>query len=807
MRFKCLSAVLIFSFLCLAGSPSLVLAGKKKREKIAQLEFRNISVGDALKILTEQSDLNIIASQKAAQIQITMYLKDITALDVIDAIAKTYNLWYKHDKRSNIIRIYTVQEYRMEQVEFKQEKTKIFTLKNAKNAIDLADTVCNLYGSERVILSFGSNENELMNDLSSRLSRFDLINGATGGSQTTSTGNNSNNSNINSNNGSGGSNNNNSGGGSNCTRNNNNNGGSGNNNGNNNRNNRRNGNNQSGNNTNESTDQNSLNSISALLKDINSKNSDLQNILSGNSGQSNALLSRAIRHQAPIFVSVIKRQNRVLVRTRDMEAMNQVNSLFQQIDSESAMLLMEVKILSIDLSDGYDSLFDFKIKSDKTAITGGQSATSALGDSLVTAATAFNPALLATVVSDKFEARLQLLEKENRVTEVATPILLTTNQEVSRVFIGDERPIINGYEESEASTSQTGNSTFISRPIIVPQTEIRNLGTTLFLTPNINSDRTVSIRILIERSGLSPTKATIPVQIGDSLVDADIDVVQTETFSGTVVAKDSTSIAVGGFIKESAGDRESKVPVLGDIPGLGFFFREQANSRKRTELVVIIRPYITTTPNEASLVSQQFLDKSSIHPNSPEVDNMDIYSNKDKRHKGYQLEKPFKEYDLQDKFDRFKDKGERAKHKQSISSESNRSIEPSSKQQTYVELTQYAAKSVRLTAKKREKVAGISPVKLANTRSANLLYDSRVKAIPIASWHKGGIHVTAIALYNLSNATVNVDFKHLKGKWLSSSIESAKLTRQGDFGDSTYLYLVSAGSFNDIAEQIKTTKN
>ena len=174
---------------------------------------------------------------------------------------------------------------------------------------------------------------------------------------------------------------------------------------------------------------------------------------------------------------------------------------------------------------------------------------------------------------------------------------------------------------------------------------------------------------------------------------------------------------------------------------------------------------------------------------------------------GYQLEKPFKEYDLQDKFDRFKDKGERAKFKQSISPQANRNIKPSSKQKTYVELTQYAAKSVRLTANKREVVAGISPTKLANTRSADLLYDSRIKVVPVASWRKGGVHVTALALYNRSNGAVNVDFKHLKGKWLSSSIESAKLNTQGTLGDSTYLYLVSAGSFNGIADRIKANKN
>ncbi|MCK5478356.1 MAG: hypothetical protein KAI44_05525, partial [Methylococcales bacterium] len=343
MRFKFSPAFLIFCIFCFTETLNVSLAANKKQpEKIAQLEFKSISVGDALRILTEHSDLNIIASQQAAQIQITMYLKEITALDVIDAIAKTYNLWYKHDKRSNIIRIYTVQEYRMEQVEFKQEKTEIFTLKNAKNAIDLADTVCNLYGSERVILSYGSNEDELLNDLSSRLSRFDLINSAT----TTQSTSNSSNSNSRSGSGSGfgsnsrSNNSNNNSSGSNCLQNNRNNSGFGNNS-------NRNQNNSSGTyNNSESLSYNSLDSIAATLHDINSKNADLQNILSGNSGQSNAFLSRAIRHQAPIYVSVIKRQNRVLIRTRDMEAMKQVAALYKEIDNESSMLLMEVKVLS-----------------------------------------------------------------------------------------------------------------------------------------------------------------------------------------------------------------------------------------------------------------------------------------------------------------------------------------------------------------------------------------------------------------------------------------------------------------------------
>ncbi len=374
------------------------------------------------------------------------------------------------------------------------------------------------------------------------------------------------------------------------------------------------------------------------------------------------MLNRALVHQAPIYVSVIKRQNRVLVRTRDRAAMDDIRNLYHKLDVESSMLLMEVKILSIDLSDGFDSLFDFKIKAGDVAITQGTNATNALGQSLETVASAFNPALLATMVSKNFEARLQLLEQENRVTELATPVLMTTNQEVSRVFIGEERPIVSGYEASTAAAANAnGLGNVIVNSFLVPQTEVRNIGTTLLLTPNINADRTVSIRVLIEQSGLAAVKATIPVSIGDQLVPADIDVVQAKTFSGTVVAGDGTAIAVGGLIEERAADGESKVPILGDIPGLGFFFKDQGNLRSRTELVVIIRPYITSTPSEAAQTSREFLWQNSQHPNAPDASNMDIYSNHDRRHKGYQLEQPYKEYPAQDSMDAFHGKGDSKK--------------------------------------------------------------------------------------------------------------------------------------------------
>jgi general secretion pathway protein D len=160
--------------------PSLSVAARRAYpgQIIEQIDFRDVSVGDALKILADQSNLNIIASREAAEIRVTMFLRRVTAMEVIEAISKTYNLWYQVDGNANIVRIYTVKEYRLEEVEFKREETEIFTMKNAKNALDLAETIQNLF-SERVLLSYGRNQNELIKDLSQRFARFDMIDGRT----------------------------------------------------------------------------------------------------------------------------------------------------------------------------------------------------------------------------------------------------------------------------------------------------------------------------------------------------------------------------------------------------------------------------------------------------------------------------------------------------------------------------------------------------------------------------------------------------------------------------------------------------
>ena len=106
------------------AAPKPVKTRANPGQIIEQIEFRDVAVGDALRILAEQSNLNIIASKKAADIPVTMFLRRVTSIEVIEALAKTYNLWYQRDEDSNIVRIYTVEEYVWNRSSLKRKKPR-----------------------------------------------------------------------------------------------------------------------------------------------------------------------------------------------------------------------------------------------------------------------------------------------------------------------------------------------------------------------------------------------------------------------------------------------------------------------------------------------------------------------------------------------------------------------------------------------------------------------------------------------------------------------------------------------------------
>ena len=133
-----------------------------------------------------------------------------------------------------------------------------------------------------------------------------------------------------------------------------------------------------------------------------------------------------------------------------------------------------------------------------------------------------------------------------------------------------------------------------------PITTLQNVGTTLLITPNINADRTVTLRIQQENARVIPNGANIPIPnaSGTGVTQVPID-----TWRGRISRHSRGTRRPDDCDRrtdqEKLEDNRSQVPILGRIPYAGVFFRRQLTTRTRRELVILIRPFVLFTPCES----------------------------------------------------------------------------------------------------------------------------------------------------------------------------------------------------------------
>jgi general secretion pathway protein D len=566
-------------------------------EIIELVDFREQTLDEVIRSFAEQSKLNIVASQEASKVPINLYLHDVRAMDVLENLTKTHNLFFRIDERSGIIRIYTTEEYESNLASFRDEQTQVFTLLYP-NPVDVAVAIRDLFG-ERVQLNFGVGDEDSILDLVYRLNRFDLIDGRSLGlgafqGRYSLTGRTT----YSPITGLGG---------------------------------------FSASNTRrqypqpgwEGTEYQPLRDLTSeqiqqLIQTVQTRQTPPSEPQAPSPESDDAVARLMEERQATIYVSVVRRNNQVIVRTGDQATMLQVASLIQRLDVPTPLVLLEVKVMSIDLDDQFHSMFDYEF-SDGATVAGNFTSGDILpppSDLLVGEARRYASMLPGgavlnqgdltfQVVSNSFRARMQILEDDNRVTILNTPLLLTANNEVSRIFIGDTIPFTVGFNSPQVIAAGNNNTTIAGTPI----TELRDVGQSLFITPSINADRTVTLRVIQENARRVVNGGRIPlIQPNGTVINQPVDTVNRSTISGTIVAKDGLAVALGGLIEEQVNDTRTQVPVLGKVPILGFFFRNQATGRSRRELVVMIRPYIFNTPSESACLSNELVQTLSVHP-------------------------------------------------------------------------------------------------------------------------------------------------------------------------------------------------
>jgi len=185
---------------------------------------------------------------------------------------------------------------------------------------------------------------------------------------------------------------------------------------------------------------------------------------------------------------------------------------------------------------------------------------------------------------------IKALAANSDVNLLSTPSITTMDNEEAKIVVGKNVPFRTG--------STVTGSQGTTNPFTTIQRE--DVGLTLEVTPHINSNNLVRLLIHQEVSEVDVSSLTV---IGSEAA-ADL-ITNIRTIDTTILVEDEEVIILGGLIRDKETQAESRVPVLGSIPGLGALFRSRTKSIEKQNLLVFLRPTVLKTGSEVSSVSER----------------------------------------------------------------------------------------------------------------------------------------------------------------------------------------------------------
>jgi general secretion pathway protein D len=203
-------------------------------------------------------------------------------------------------------------------------------------------------------------------------------------------------------------------------------------------------------------------------------------------------------------------------------------------------------------------------------------------------------------------ALARALETDANANVLSTPNILTLDNEEARITIGQNVPFITGqYAQTGSSTTATPFQTI----------ERRDVGLTLRVKPQISEGGTVRLQIFQEVSSIQDQ--TNPAGI----------ITNKRSIESTVLVDDGQIVALGGLVRDATSIGVEKVPLLGDIPFLGYLFRYDTRKLSKTNLMVFLRPVVLrdsaaysgfTAERYREMLGEQDKYKPAAHPVLPD---------------------------------------------------------------------------------------------------------------------------------------------------------------------------------------------
>jgi len=273
-----------------------------------------------------------------------------------------------------------------------------------------------------------------------------------------------------------------------------------------------------------------------------------------------------------------------------------LEEMIAKLDIPRAMVFIESLIMEVDVESDFNfgaewiGMKEIDYNNRPGAIGGNfrPGSTSNLGGLAEGGAAAFPQGFSIGVISQMLEiggvefppigALINVLQGEKHVHIIATPQIMTTDNEEATIYVGKNVP----YQTKSGSTNVESFNSF----------EYRDVGLTLKITPHISRDRTVRLKIEQELTKLEDISQGL-----SQLVDRPTTLKR--TIDTTVIVKDKSTIVIGGLIDDALSVSTERIPCVGDIPLLGWLFKSQSDSKEKTNLYVFLTPHVVNNPIEA----------------------------------------------------------------------------------------------------------------------------------------------------------------------------------------------------------------
>lgn len=263
--------------------------------------------------------------------------------------------------------------------------------------------------------------------------------------------------------------------------------------------------------------------------------------------------------------TVVSRTNSIII-TDGEEQIAAIEKVIKQLDLETNQVMIEAKLIQISSGTTQELGVKWNLQgripsASGQKASGTNSAAGSVGIENNTPASSAAQTLTFGLLNGDLNATLQHLLSTNKGEVVASPQITTLDNKMARIFMGDKVPV--------NTRDLSGNTV----------TTYVDAGTELIVTPLITS----SDRILLN---LKPSRNSYSVVSGAGTV------ISTQNAETNVFVSDGETVVIGGLVSKEEKKTESGIPLLKDIPFIGFLFKNSRKELAKTDLIIFVTPHI-----------------------------------------------------------------------------------------------------------------------------------------------------------------------------------------------------------------------